>query len=106
MSKEIEGIKPTVPGYELLKMVEERAEYHRNRVIAYANKIESFKNENMELDMGKFTNNPVSQLESSLKDHKNKVALLEFLAEWMDVSATYILSVSDLSLIGKLESGF
>lgn len=91
----IEGVKIDIPSDELKSHLTGRVEYHKGKERFYRNQAQVLK------DGGAGTiamsNDPVSSLQGSQRQHSQQAAFFQFMAEHIVPDETYRLSESDFS---------
>jgi hypothetical protein len=92
----IEGLKIEIPTRELREHIEARAQYHRDKAEWYAGQVSNLRAGGL-AEQRHMSNDPVSSLERSEQDHREKCAFFSFLAEHLIPDETYRLTEADLS---------
>lgn len=97
----IEGIHVDVKSNELLDLLMERHKTHREKAIAYENKVNELTVSGLDEDMN-LSGDPIAGLKNKVKTHKERAGFFLFLAEHIIPSETYRLSLSDLTNVELL----
>ncbi|MFZ4596415.1 MAG: hypothetical protein ACOYOF_19320 [Verrucomicrobiaceae bacterium] len=95
----IEGIIVTIPGTELQQLCQTRTTHHRERVTAYAQQIQSMKDNDIE-GMNYSGGDPLRNLTDRMGQHEDEAREMEFIASHIDLAESYRLSRDDLSRLG------
>lgn len=108
----IEGLKVTVPGTEVKRLLEERVAYHEARAKDYEKTwetlsvaMESVKQENAP-KMSSMNQDPVAQAKSGMDRHTAKAQENAFMAQFVNTSERFLLAVEDLHRLGVVESRY
>ena len=94
----IEGLKIDIEADELKAHLDSRAEYHEGKAKFYGEQVASLKAGGVGAVAQ--SNDPVSSLQSSAKQHKDRAGFYRFMSEHIILGETYRLDESDL---GRLE---
>ena len=95
----IEGLIVTITGHELQQMCQARTTHHRERVAAYAQQIQSMKNNDIE-GMNYTGGDPLRNLTDRMTQHEDEAREMDFIATHLDLSESYRLSREDLNRLG------
>jgi len=101
----IEGLKIAVDSAELVTLCADRVKYHKQRAEVYVQQIESMKSNQVE-GMNYTNGNPINSLEDRRSSHENEAAEMQFIANHIKPSETYILSQQDLVKLGITKSKY
>jgi hypothetical protein len=91
----IEGLKIEIPTEELRQHIEGRSEHHRDKAEWYGGQVRSLRAGG--LAESHVSNDPVSSLERSELNHRDKAAFFAFLADHLIEGETYRLTEDDLA---------
>jgi hypothetical protein len=91
----IEGLKIEIPTAELRAHIEGRARHHRDNAEWYEGQSRNLRAGG--LAESHVSNDPVSSLERSEQNHRDKAAFFSFLAEHLIAGETYLLMEDDLA---------
>lgn len=107
---EIEGFKISIPGGEVKRLLVAKAAYHRSRMAHHQEKLAKFSdlmNEEKEQDrMSSSTRDPREHHRDRLKHHTDRAKEDDFLAQFVNVEAMFLLDTSDLHRLGVLSSRY
>lgn len=94
----IEGLRIEIKSAELATHLQMRATYHLERAKWYSGQVEALRSGGLRPEA--VTNDPLSSLERSMKEHQERAAFFLFMADHLVPDETYRLTESD---IGRLE---
>jgi hypothetical protein len=100
----IEGLKCTVPGYDVIKFAKERSVYHRERAAHYRHQVDVLVSAGIENT--NVSNDPKAGAISKEKEHITAADELDFMVEYFVPAETYNLSLADLQKLGKVSRGW
>lgn len=106
----VEGLKFKITSEELAKLMKERADYHEKRAAHKSDELPRLKASletltsapaitSVSNKMSGYNTNPadvIEQVETDIKNHKNKSQSLRFLADHVVPKTSYILTENDL----------
>lgn len=101
----IEGLKVTVNGAELVLLCKERAIHHLARAEKYQLQIVSMKQNAIE-GMNYTNGDPVKALEDKRSSHESEASELQFIADHLVITETYLLCRDDLVKLGITKSRY
>lgn len=105
----IEGLKVTVPGAEVKRLLEKKAEHHRLRASEYQAVVDRYAAAGITSDDDNKLSSqrdPVSEARSGVKRHQERERENLFLARWVNTQQAFLLDTTDLNRLGVLESRF
>ena len=95
----IEGLKVTVSGVELRKLCNAEVNRQLSRVETYRQQLANF--EHAKVEAAQFTGgDPIRALKDKLHDHENSAKEMEFVAEHLVPTETYLLDWAALHKLG------
>ena len=107
----IQGLKVTVPGAEVQRLLRERAAYHRTRKSEYQGTYDS-----LVKALGPLTDeaapkmssmrDPRQEAENGIERHDAKAKENDFLAQFVDTTEQFLLATDDLHKLGVIESRY
>lgn len=101
----IEGLKVTVAGTELKELCHARAKHHEEREKVYLDQLKRMDEAKIE-GMNYSGGDPRQALEDKATEHKEQSGEMQFIAEHLNTSETYILDHQDLAKLGIRRSGY
>jgi hypothetical protein len=96
----IEGVRIELSSEELRQTFVDRASWHYERAMFYEDQVDSLRRGGV--NASGVTNDPVSSLENSARQHKDRQAYFTFLAAHLIPDETYRLSEQDLTRLELL----
>lgn len=109
----IEGLKITVPGTEVQRLLSERANYYRSKAERYRKTWEALQATMGALDveeeapkLSSMNRDPREEAKNGMERNEGKAQESEFLAKWIDTSAVFLLDKDDLYRLGVVESRY
>lgn len=108
----IQGIHIDVPGSEMKSLFESRLKYHQDKVAKLEGQLGVFKQLDKELaeeanEINRGSNSfPASNLEDTLRKHKNYIVYFKFMVEHVVVDATYRLGKDELLELGIRQDNY
>lgn len=94
----IQGLQIEISSAELGEHLRQRAEYHKERAGWYGGQVDGLRSGGLRPEG--VTNDPISSLERSMKEHKERAAFFLFMAEHLIPGETYRMTEVDF---GRLE---
>lgn len=96
----IEGLKVTVKAAELRDLCIRQADFHRQRAVFYAEKVQALEGIPSNAAQGYSGQDPKQQMQSKLTEHDNAVRELVFIGDHLKEGEEYLLAATDLARLG------
>lgn len=108
----IEGLKITLPGLEVQRLMRARAAHHEKRREDYRKTYETLSaamsgmNREQAPKLSSMNNDPVEQAKQGIERHEAKQCEFTYLAKFVDLTETFLLDTADLHQLGVIESRY
>jgi len=99
----ITGLQVTLDAVTLYNLCRDRADHHEERAKTYATQAQGMEDVKIE-GTGYTGGDPVKALRDKEREHDNAARELDFIADHLDKSETYLLSRDDLRRLGVISA--